>query len=407
MTTLYEPEPAIPIETRQAFETDAPVRLTVQDRNIEQLEEGVGLCLSGGGYRAMLFHLGALWRLNEAGVLHGMKRISSVSGGSITAAYLGQMWTSLDWVEGVAQDFATIVGEPIMRLAERTIDVPSILIGALPFKSVAKRVAQVYVKHLYKDATLQDFPPDGIGPRFILNATNLRTGVLWRFSRPYMGDYTVGLIEQPKVSLATAVAASAGFPPVLSPVRIKTENMVWKNARDGETFINDAFRDRAVLTDGGVYDNMGLETVFKRFRTVLVSDAGGGGGWSSARAGATWLHQFWRVFWIQRYQVGRVRRRQLIHSYRLPQSSSASRIGAYWGIGTDIRNYNLSSALNAPIEHTTSLRDEPTRLKRLHGTTRRQLVNWGYAVCDAAIRKHVWPDVPKPPGLPFQEAGVG
>src|SRR5262245_28221555 len=46
---------------------------------------GIALCLSGGGYRAMLFHLGALWRLNEAGLLSQLKRISSVSGGSITA----------------------------------------------------------------------------------------------------------------------------------------------------------------------------------------------------------------------------------------------------------------------------------------------------------------------------------
>ena len=45
-------------------------------------EDGAALCLSGGGYRAMLFHVGALWRLYEAGRLQDIKRISSVSGGS-------------------------------------------------------------------------------------------------------------------------------------------------------------------------------------------------------------------------------------------------------------------------------------------------------------------------------------
>src|SRR5258708_12082538 len=49
---------------------------------------GIALCLSGGGYRAMLFHLGTLWRLNELGYLPKLDRISSVSGGSITAALL-------------------------------------------------------------------------------------------------------------------------------------------------------------------------------------------------------------------------------------------------------------------------------------------------------------------------------
>ena len=61
------------------------------------LEEGWALCLSGGGYRAMLFHLGTLWRLNELGYLAKLDRISSVSGGSITSGVLGASWASLDF----------------------------------------------------------------------------------------------------------------------------------------------------------------------------------------------------------------------------------------------------------------------------------------------------------------------
>src|SRR5450759_332486 len=52
------------------------------------VEPGIGLALSGGGFRAMLFHAGALLRLNELGVLSRVARISSVSGGSIAAGYL-------------------------------------------------------------------------------------------------------------------------------------------------------------------------------------------------------------------------------------------------------------------------------------------------------------------------------
>jgi len=50
--------------------------------------EGIALCLSGGGFRAALFHLGALGRLNELGILSLVDKISSVSGGSIIAAHL-------------------------------------------------------------------------------------------------------------------------------------------------------------------------------------------------------------------------------------------------------------------------------------------------------------------------------
>ena len=58
-------------------------------------EDGLALCMSGGGYRAMVFHLGALIRLNEAGLLRQMRRISSVSGGSMTNAVLGLEWKNL------------------------------------------------------------------------------------------------------------------------------------------------------------------------------------------------------------------------------------------------------------------------------------------------------------------------
>ena len=59
----------------------------------KQPTDGIALCLSGGGYRAMLFHLGSLWRLNELHYLKKLNRVSSVSGGSITSGVLA---TELD-----------------------------------------------------------------------------------------------------------------------------------------------------------------------------------------------------------------------------------------------------------------------------------------------------------------------
>lgn len=49
---------------------------------------GIGICLSGGGFRASLFHLGAVRRLHELGVLQKARWISSVSGGSILTGHL-------------------------------------------------------------------------------------------------------------------------------------------------------------------------------------------------------------------------------------------------------------------------------------------------------------------------------
>ena len=76
------------------------------DRADREPQEGIALCLSGGGYRAMLFHLGALWRLNETGHLHRLARVSSVSGGSIIAGVLALNWERLAFDDtGVAAGF--------------------------------------------------------------------------------------------------------------------------------------------------------------------------------------------------------------------------------------------------------------------------------------------------------------
>src|SRR5271156_2598981 len=61
------------------------------------LADGIALCLSGGGYRAMLFHAGAIWRLNELALLKKINLVSSVSGGSITSGALAVAWKALQW----------------------------------------------------------------------------------------------------------------------------------------------------------------------------------------------------------------------------------------------------------------------------------------------------------------------
>src|SRR5690606_15541513 len=125
-------------------------------------------------------------------------------------------------------------------------------------------------EHLFGEATLQDLPDE---PRFVINATNVQSGVLWRFSKPYMRDYRVGKVEKPTITLARAVAASSAFPPVLSPfeMRIDPNSFVPDSGDDLQRPPNTS---KVFLTDGGVYDNLGLETAWKRCLTVLVSDGG-------------------------------------------------------------------------------------------------------------------------------------
>ena len=88
-----------------------------------------------------------------------------------------------------------------------------------------------------------------------------------------MWDYRVGKIENPTERLAVAVAASSAFPPFLSPLKLKLDPAAFAGQRNrpGDARAS----EQPVLTDGGVYDNLGLETAWKRYTTILVSDGGG------------------------------------------------------------------------------------------------------------------------------------
>src|SRR5262245_19313605 len=129
-----------------------------------QAREGIALALSGGGYRAMLFHTGVLIRLNELGLLHQVTRVSSVSGGSISAGYLGLIWKKLDWKDGVAANFREVYVNDILRFSRSSIDTVCGLVGFFSQGWLVSRlVSSIYDRALFKGASLQDLPADGEG----------------------------------------------------------------------------------------------------------------------------------------------------------------------------------------------------------------------------------------------------
>jgi NTE family protein len=359
----------------------------------------------------MLFHLGALWRLNQLGCLKRLTRVSSVSGGSITAAVLGRRWNELRFSEGpapVAENFEDELVAPIRAFAGRTVDVPSVLGGPLlPGMTINRRLAAAYDKHLFHSATLQDLPADEEGPRFVINATNLQSGVLWRFSRPFAADYKVGTIFAPTISLADVVAASSAFPPVLAPARFSfKQGQVVRRGK--ETLHTPPYTTRPVLADGGVYDNLGLETAWKSCKTVLVSDGGGAMTPETGRLGPfpgwrwrDWGTQTARVLNVIDNQVRSLRKREIVAGYKEPEDSAQHRLGTYWGIRSDIRDYGLKTSLPVSEKVAERLAATPTRLKRLDVKTQEMLINWGYAICDTAVRRWVDDSFPPPPGLPY------
>jgi len=231
----------------------------------------VGLCLSGGGYRATLFHAGGVIRLNELGVLPRLSRVSSVSGGSICAGILGMNWSKLKFdADGIATNLGEVFVKPCLDATARTLDIRVSLEGLLPFVSAGNRLSHLYDRFIFNGFKLNALPES---PVFVFNATNLQTSGLIRFTRRYIADWRALMCENHQVSLADAVAASSAFPPILSPLRLDLSGET-VSTPPGARFSDPELHRQPVLVDGGVYDNLGLEPVWKRCGVVIASYAG-------------------------------------------------------------------------------------------------------------------------------------
>ncbi len=399
--------------------SNEPVELNPADTTEPQApEKCMALCLSGGGFRAMLFHLGAIWRLQElryldctgtaprAADLGPLMRVSSVSGGSITAGLLALNWAKCQTNHQDPQTrMAALVQhlvDPIRRFSRQNIagtnfeGAFSVIKDIFLPGSVNQHVTRAYAKHLYGDATMADITSE---PSFVINASNLQSGALWRFTRSYIRDWRVGEIKDTRlVSLAQAVSASSAFPPPLSPAVLKFKESAF-TPNSGGTSPNNLQRPpyttRVVLSDGGVYDNLGLETAWKRCGTVLVSDAGRPFA-PEERPGINWVSQGARVIGVIQNQVRALRVRDLIDSF-----NDSTRKGSYWGVGSLMSSYPQPTPLPVDPKNAAKLALVSTDLAEKSDDLQERLINWGYAICDTALRSWLDPHLPPPPGFPY------
>jgi len=362
--------------------------------------KSLGLALSGGGYRAALFGLGSIWRLNDLGLLGRLDRITSVSGGSILAGVLAHRWSALTFVNGSATNFVEEIANRVQEFCTHTIDVGAGLGGILtPFKSAGEFLTGAYEKRLFGKTTLDELPAAGPGtPKFIFYATNLQTGRSFRFRQDMIADYMLGVCTGEKIPLAVAVAASSAFPPVFSPINVDTDVRNWK---DGNNIPNiDKLRRRLVLADGGIYDNMGLETLVGNVDIVLVSDAGAPFEIEDDPH-TDYVRMLGRVRDILIDQTRALRKRWLVEEFEAQRMH-----GAYWGIGTRIEDYQDTVSTFKDTVITSALASVPTRLAKFERVTRDQLVNWGYVLCDVAVRVRARLQTPKIASLPIPAAAL-
>ncbi len=263
----------------------------------------VGLCLSGGGSRAMAFHLGCLRALHDRGVLSKVDVISTVSGGSVIGAMYAYSDDSFDEFEqrvrlALRRGFVTSIARRLL-LSPRLLQVlgTQLIAGTAAFGTFAfrngigliervipksTRSSSTWSSHLqppfrrwfsrtsafektladlfFDDRLIDSVRRDDIN--VVINACELRTGTAFRFGSRETGSWRFGILESNDASIATAVAASAAFP-VLLPAIDREFRFVPRRGGDAE-------KKRVILTDGGVYENLGI-TCMEPGRDALFS----------------------------------------------------------------------------------------------------------------------------------------
>jgi predicted acylesterase/phospholipase RssA len=222
------------------------------------------LALSGGGFRASLYHLGLLRFLRDAGILSQVTHITSVSGGSVIAAHLALNWNRYN---GSAEDFDAAASEflSFVRLDLRNRIIrrfPLLLPLRLPQKLLGRSNRKLtrtglleyhYETHLYGDTSLFELPEN---PYLHILTTNLNEGCLCAFSRqgllwarPQPGHtFRLDRVNVGLATVAMAVAASSAFPGFFPPLELTGADV---GASAGEF-------GRQAFTDGAVFDNLGV-----------------------------------------------------------------------------------------------------------------------------------------------------
>jgi len=238
----------------------------------------LGLALSGGGSRAAAFHRGTVQGLNELGLLDDIDTISSVSGGSIfAAAWMSALWRG----QGFSHFLGSIGQELAVGFVARSFNLRALHL-ALPSYTRAHLLAETFDRTLIGGMQLQHLPKR---PLLCINTSVMNTGQVGKFSRhgfSSTGLFAAGGVQEnsnPAIPLAEfpvalAATASAAFPVGLPPVYL----LRGRHVPEGWGGAGLSGHQRIALTDGGVLENLGIQTLLKSKRfgawDLIISDAG-------------------------------------------------------------------------------------------------------------------------------------
>lgn len=276
-----------PNQLTTEFSDEDLVRMKLHSQPADlRLHPFIGVAFSGGGSRAANFSFFVLEELERIGLLEHVEAFSSVSGGSITAAWVAQNLNGKPekkfWEEGTL-----LLGRDIAADFRNRFFSPDIFIRTF-FTSYDRGdvLAETFNQQLFHNANFSNLKSSSMGygtakyqPSLFINATALsdplfRSGMYPDPRLPmgmYMSTFTFSVERFAEMNsslqsmpLSYAVAASAAFPAAINPITLQlADKKVDSTGTElfGKRFIH--------LADGGLSDNLGTDTLRKVFETRL------------------------------------------------------------------------------------------------------------------------------------------
>ncbi|SOC52421.1 patatin-like phospholipase family protein [Ornithinimicrobium cerasi] len=366
---------------------------------------GTALCLSGGGFRAALFHLGAVRRLDELGILGRLRTISAVSGGSVVANLLAHpdlVWPDPLGAPARVGGIEELVAEPLRLLTGRNVRTPAMLARLRPHAwgrpDVTSRVLADELERTvpWWGTDLREHRRGG--PVILTGATETGYGVSWVFAdarsvapRGRVGDHRLGYAAPPPgLRIVDAVAASCAHPPWFAPFSLDGRTLGLTGGvpdLDEAPEVRASILRRVELADGGLYDNYGLEQVWSDHATVLVSD---GGAVFRGRATSSPVGRLWQLLSIAANGAQTTRLRWLRASF-----SAGLLDGATWSLETPntvsaVPGHGPEAGLAGcyPAALVSAINRVRTDLDAFAPGEQMVLERHGYVVSDASVRRH-------------------
>ena len=381
----------------------------------------IGLSLSGGGSRAVAFHLGTLRALEDLGLLDDIDVISGVSGGSVLTGLLGYTDAPFADVDRNAVAFLRrgLVMPGLKKLLHPARAAPllwNLGFVALPtlatdllasstgrLGSLSPRLRTVsgavsrwswpFRRRYSRTHVLADAIADVVGAQhcdaptrqgksIVFNACELRTGTAFRMSNERFGCWRYGWAPARELRVADAVMASAAYPPFLP-------SFDWRRSfeRNGKTETH-----RVLVTDGGVFENLGV-SVMEPGRdaeigatgynpdVIIASDAGAGQ-FTGESVPVSWPKRMTQVV------SAVIRKVQDATKQRLHDHAKAGRIDGfvYAALGQIDRRVPLKPANWVNREEVVHY---PTDFSAMSETNIRQLSGRGEAITRALVTQYL------------------